>query len=51
MRNYLDHKDEVRYVDGLLANRLNEDDIVCSSYPGVGIPIGEKVYEWLVEKF
>ena len=30
---------------------LNEDDIVCSSYPGVGVPLGEKVYDWLVEKF
>lgn len=39
------------FVDLIFAIGLNEDDIVCSSYPGVGIPLGEKVYEWLVEKF
>lgn len=39
------------FVDLLFAIGLNEDDIVCSSYPGVGIPLGEKVYKWLVEKF
>lgn len=39
------------FVNLLFAIGLNEDDIVCSSYPGVGIPLGEKVYEWLVEKF
>lgn len=39
------------FVDLLFAIGLNEDDIVCSSYPSVGIPLGEKVYEWLVEKF
>lgn len=39
------------FVDLLFGIGLNEDDIVCSSYPGVGIPLGEKVYDWLVEKF
>ncbi len=39
------------FVDFLFAIGLNEDDIVCSSYPGVGVPLGENVYSWLVEKF
>ena len=39
------------FVDLLFDIGLNEDDIVCSSYPGVGIPLREKVYEWLVNKF
>lgn len=39
------------FVDLLFAIGLNEDDIVCSSYPGVGVPLGESVYKWLVEKF
>lgn len=39
------------FVDLLFDIGLNEDDIVCSSYPGVGIPLREKVYDWLVEKF
>lgn len=38
-------------MDFLFAIGLNEDEIVCSSCPGVGIPLGEWVYEWLVEKF
>lgn len=39
------------FVDLLFNIGLNEDDIVCSSYPGVGIPLREKVYDWLVNKF
>jgi hypothetical protein len=39
------------FVDLLFAIGLNEDDIVCSSYSGVGVPLRAKVYEWLVEKF
>lgn len=39
------------FVDLLFDIGLNEDDIVCSSYPGVGIPLREKVYDWLVNKF
>ena len=39
------------FVELLFSIGLNEDDIVCSSYPGVGIPLREKVYDWLVEKF
>lgn len=39
------------FVELLFGIGLNEDDIVCSSYPGVGIPLREKVYDWLVEKF
>ena len=39
------------FVNLLFDIGLNEDDIMCSSYPGVGIPLREKVYDWLVEKF
>ena len=39
------------FVNLLFDIGLNEDDIVCSSYPGVGIPLREKVYDWLIEKF
>lgn len=39
------------FVDLLFAIGLNEDDIVCSSYPGLGVPLRASVYEWLVEKF
>ncbi len=39
------------FVDLLFGIGLNEDDIVCSSYPGLGVPLRASVYEWLVEKF
>lgn len=39
------------FVDLLFDIGLNEDDIVCSSYPGLGVPLRASVYEWLVEKF
>lgn len=39
------------FVDLLFAIGLNEEDIVCSSYPGLGVPLRASVYEWLVEKF
>lgn len=39
------------FVDLLFNIGLNEDDIVCSSYPGLGVPLRASVYEWLVEKF
>ena len=39
------------FVDALFAIGLNEDDIVCSSYPGLGIPLGGKIFDWLAERF
>ena len=39
------------FVDLLFDIGLNEDDIVCSSYPGLGVPLRASIYEWLVEKF
>ncbi len=39
------------FVDMLFSLGMGENQIVCSSYPGVGIPLGENVYEWLVDKF
>lgn len=39
------------FVELLYGIGLNEDDIVCSSYPGAGIPLGSNAYKWLVEKF
>lgn len=30
---------------------LSEDQIVCSSIPGYGIPLGKDIYEWLSEQF
>jgi len=30
---------------------LNEDEIICSSVPPYCVPLGGKVYEWLVNKF
>ena len=38
-------------MDLLFDIGLNEDDIVCSSYPGLGVPLRASVYEWLVKKF
>ncbi|MBR1852461.1 MAG: toll/interleukin-1 receptor domain-containing protein [Lachnospiraceae bacterium] len=46
-----DKKYTKAFVDLLFGIGLNEDDIVCSSYPGLGVPLRESVYEWLVEKF
>lgn len=39
------------FVDLLFAIGLNDEDIVCSSYPGLGVPLGNSIYEWLVAKF
>jgi len=39
------------FVDAIFAIGLNEDDIVCSSYPGLGIPLGGKIFDWLAERF
>lgn len=39
------------FVDLLFDIGLNEEDIVCSSYPSLGVPLRASVYEWLVEKF
>lgn len=30
---------------------LRENDIVCSSVPPYGIPLGSNIYQWLVERF
>ena len=30
---------------------LNETQVVCSSVPGYGIPLGEDIYEWLAQQF
>ena len=30
---------------------LTEDQVVCSSIPGYGIPRGEDIYEWLAKQF
>lgn len=39
------------FVDLLFAIGLNDRDIVCSSYPGLGVPLSNSIYEWLVAKF
>lgn len=39
------------FVDLLFTIGLNDEDIVCSSYPGLGVPLGNSIYEWLVAKF
>jgi hypothetical protein len=39
------------FVDLLFAIGLNDEDIVCSSYPGLGVPLSNSIYEWLVAKF
>ena len=30
---------------------LTENDVVCSSVPGYGIPLGEDIYDWLATQF
>lgn len=30
---------------------LSETEIVCSSIPGYGIPLGKDIYDWLSEQF
>lgn len=30
---------------------LTEEQIVCSSVPGYGIPLGEDIYDWLLKQF
>lgn len=39
------------FVDFLFNIGLNEEDIVCSSYPGLGIPLRSSIYTWLLERF
>ena len=39
------------FVELLFSIGLKEDDIVCSSYQGVGVPLRANIYDWLVEKF
>lgn len=39
------------FVDLLFTIGLNDEDIVCSSYPGLGVPLSNSIYEWLVAKF
>lgn len=46
-----DKKYTKAFVDLLFSIGLNEEDIVCSSYPGLGVPFQASIYEWLVEKF
>ena len=42
----------VKYFVELLEDLgLNEEEIICSSIPPYCVPLGGKVYEWLVEKF
>ena len=46
---------DVAYVE-LIINLLEdigltEDQVVCSSVPGYGIPLGKDIYEWLAEQF
>lgn len=39
------------FVDMLDGIGLDDDQIVCSSYPGLGVPLDENIYQWLVERF
>ena len=39
------------FVDMLDGIGVDEDHIVCSSYPGYGIPLGNKIYDWLAGRF
>lgn len=39
------------FVDMLDGIGLDDEQIVCSSYPGLGVPLNEKVYDWLVSRF
>lgn len=38
-------------VDLLEDIGLTENQVVCSSVPGYGIPLGEDIYEWLAKQF
>lgn len=47
-------KDEVyvqKIVELLEDIGLTENQVVCSSIPGYGIPLGEDIYEWLAKQF
>lgn len=45
-------KDYIEAVIELLEDLgLHDEDIVCSSIPPYCVPLGNKVYEWLVDKF
>lgn len=39
------------FVELLQYLGLHEEDVVCTSVDGFGIPLGENIYDWLVEKF
>ena len=39
------------FVDMLDGIGLDDEQIVCSSYPGLGIPLDENIYDWLVGRF
>lgn len=39
------------FIELLEVLGLQEDEIVCSSIPPYCVPLGGKVYEWLVDKF
>ena len=39
------------FVDLLDGIGLDDEQIVCSSFPGLGIPLDENIYDWLVERF
>lgn len=46
---------DVNYIKELVALLeyigLRDDDMVCSSVPAYGIPLGQDIYDWLREKF
>ena len=47
-------KDEAivrKFVELLEDIGLNEAQVVCSSIPGYGIPLGEDIYDWLARQF
>lgn len=39
------------FVELLQYLGFREEDVICTSVDGFGIPLGENIYKWLVEKF
>lgn len=39
------------FVDLLEGIGLDDEQIVCSSYPGLGVPLDAPVFDWLVSRF
>ena len=39
------------FVNLLCRMGMNEDDIICTSVKGLGVPLGGKIYKWLVDAF